>query len=80
MKAPDARVLLTGAYGGIGEATAAALARAGASLLLAGRSPPRLAAPSRMLLAGRNGDPRRMAGRAGDLADPRLFTRHRRSI
>jgi short-subunit dehydrogenase len=43
MKARDARVLLTGAAGGIGHATAESLLRAGASLLLTGRSPEKLA-------------------------------------
>ena len=70
MKAAEARILLTGAYGGIGEASAAALMSAGASLLLAGRSPARLAAQARMLMAGRKGEPRRIEWHAGDLANP----------
>lgn len=49
MKASQARVLLTGASGGIGQATAAALAQAGAPLLLTGRSPARLSAQARAL-------------------------------
>ena len=49
MKAGDARVLLTGAGGGIGQAAALALAAAGAQLLLVGRSPARLAAQLRAL-------------------------------
>lgn len=49
MKAAEARVLLTGAGGGIGQATARALAATGAALLLAGRSPGRLAAQARAL-------------------------------
>lgn len=44
------RVLLTGAGGGIGQATARMLVNAGASVLLAGRSPARLAAQARELL------------------------------
>jgi short-subunit dehydrogenase len=44
MKARDARIVLTGATGGIGAAAAARLAAAGASLLLTGRNPARLAA------------------------------------
>ncbi|MDP9901842.1 SDR family oxidoreductase [Variovorax ginsengisoli] len=49
MKAKDARVLLTGATGGIGQAAAAALVGAGASVMLLGRSPARLAAQARAL-------------------------------
>jgi short-subunit dehydrogenase len=51
MKPTDARVLLTGASGGIGCACALALARAGAALLLSSRSPARLAAQQRELRA-----------------------------
>ncbi|OUM00900.1 SDR family oxidoreductase [Variovorax sp. JS1663] len=74
MRAAEARVLLTGAYGGIGEASAAALMRAGASLLLTGRSPARLAAQARTLMAGRTGDPRRIEWHSGDLANPADMT------
>jgi len=42
MRPTDARVLLTGATGGIGQATARALLQAGAALLLVGRSAERL--------------------------------------
>ena len=42
MKPADARVLLTGATGGIGQATAQALLQAGAAVLLVGRSADRL--------------------------------------
>lgn len=49
MRAKDARVLLTGATGGIGQAAAAALVGAGASVMLLGRSPARLAAQARAL-------------------------------
>lgn len=52
MKARDARVLLTGATGGIGQAAAAALVRAGAAVMLQGRSPARLAAQARALQQG----------------------------
>lgn len=51
MKASDARVLLTGACGGIGQATTAVLTRAGAAVLLAGRSPARLSAQVRAVQA-----------------------------
>ena len=50
MKATDARVLLTGATGGIGQAAATELVNAGASVMLVGRSPARLAAQARALL------------------------------
>jgi short-subunit dehydrogenase len=42
MKAADARVLITGAAGGIGAAAAEALLKAGAAVMLVGRSAPRL--------------------------------------
>lgn len=51
MRPQDARILLTGATGGIGQAGARLLARAGAKLMLAGRSPARLAAQARELQA-----------------------------
>ena len=44
MKAPLSRVVLTGATGGIGQAMAAALLRAGASVMLVGRSAASLSA------------------------------------
>lgn len=49
MKARDARVLVTGASGGIGQASVEALLRAGAAVMLSGRSPERLAALARDL-------------------------------
>lgn len=52
MKLQQARVLLTGATGGIGQTLAAALTGAGAAVLLVGRSPARLTAQVRALLAG----------------------------
>lgn len=52
MKPTHARVLLTGATGGIGQATARALLRAGASLLLVGRSEGALDELSRQLTGG----------------------------
>jgi short-subunit dehydrogenase len=49
MKAAQARVLLTGAGGGIGQAVAVALVKAGAALMLVGRSSERLAAQAAAL-------------------------------
>lgn len=49
MKAPVARILLTGAAGGIGREAAGAFLRAGARLMLTGRSPQSLAALAREL-------------------------------
>ena len=50
MKPSEARVLLTGAGGGIGQAAATLLVKAGASVMLVGRSPARLAAQARALV------------------------------
>ncbi len=50
MKPSEARVLLTGAGGGIGQAAATQLVKAGASVMLVGRSPARLAAQARALV------------------------------
>lgn len=50
MKAPLSRVVLTGATGGIGQAMAAALLRAGASVMLVGRSAASLSAQADRLL------------------------------
>jgi len=50
MKAPLARVVLTGATGGIGQAMASALLQAGASVMLVGRSAPKLSAQADRLL------------------------------
>lgn len=50
MKTAEARVLLTGASGGIGQAAATRLVNAGASVMLVGRSPARLAAQARALV------------------------------
>jgi short-subunit dehydrogenase len=65
MKPVHARVLLTGASGGIGREAAAALVRAGAGVLLAGRHPARLSAHARAL-----GPEPRVTWAAADLADP----------
>ena len=50
MKISDCKVLLTGASGGIGSACAQHLVQAGASVMLTGRSPARLAAQARALV------------------------------
>lgn len=65
MKPADARVLLTGASGGIGREAAVALVRAGAAVLLAGRHPARLSAQARAL-----GHEPRVTWAAADLAEP----------
>jgi len=65
MKAGHARILLTGATGGIGQEAAAAFVRAGAAVLLAGRRPARLATQARAL-----GPEPRVSWAAADLADP----------
>lgn len=67
MKAAEARILLTGAYGGIGEAAAAAFMRAGAALMLSGRSPAKLAAQARTLMQGTSDHPPRIEWRSADL-------------
>lgn len=66
MRLPGARVLLTGATGGIGQAVAAALHERGARLVLTGRRVERLAP-----LAARTG----ARVLAADLADPRQVER-----
>lgn len=69
MKAADARVLLTGATGGIGQAVAAELLARGAAVLLTGRSPGRLAALARRL--GDSAERRaRVHWHPADLDDP----------
>jgi len=59
MKLVDARVLLTGATGGIGKATAAKLVNEGASVMLVGRSREQLSAQTRLLI--KTGAPKREA-------------------
>lgn len=66
MKPRDARVLLTGATGGIGRATAQALVQAGACVMLVGRSPARLSAQVRVLQ--QVGTDTQVAWHAADLA------------
>lgn len=66
MKAGACRVLLTGATGGIGQAAAETLLRAGASVMLTGRSAATLAALAGRLGRGQPVD--RLATQAADLA------------
>lgn len=66
MKAGEARILLTGATGGIGRAAARAFGEAGAALLLSARTGPMLAAAAREL--GRGG--KEPPWVAADLCDP----------
>lgn len=76
MKAGDARVLLTGAAGGIGRAVAARLVRSGASVMLVGRSAARLASLARELAGSIGVDPsdeHRLAWRVADLTDPQAI-------
>ena len=70
MKAAHARVLLTGATGGIGRAVAARLVRANAAVMLVGRSAARLAGQVRELAASFGADPAdesRLAWRVADV-------------
>lgn len=69
MKVADARVLLTGASGGIGQAIATELLARGASVMLSGRSPGKLAALSRQL-GGSGSLAERVQWHAADLDDP----------
>lgn len=68
MKVAQSRILLTGAAGGIGAASASRLARAGAALMLTGRSPARLAEQARMLTREHGVDARQVEWFAADLA------------
>jgi short-subunit dehydrogenase len=69
MKAAAARVLLTGATGGIGRETAAALLLAGAHVMLAARSPDTLRTQAENLAATLDLAPRRVTFAAADLLD-----------
>lgn len=71
MKAGDARVLLTGATGGIGRAAAEALLRKGASLMLVGRSPATLSECARRLTHHLSLEPSRVAWHAADVMQPK---------
>lgn len=70
MKAADGRILLTGATGGIGHAAAATLLKAGASVMLAGRSPATLSAEARALTRDHGLDKGRIGWCAADLSQP----------
>ena len=69
MKAADARVLLTGATGGIGQVMAATLLQAGASVMLVGRSEYRLSALREDLAARLKTPADHIACQAADLLD-----------
>jgi short-subunit dehydrogenase len=66
--AADSRVLLTGANGGIGQAAALGLVQAGASVMLLGRSPARLATQARALMRDGKVPRPRVEWYAADLA------------
>lgn len=70
MKASDARVVLTGASGGIGRAMAQALVRAGAAVMLVGRSQPALTALAGECAGSAAASADRIGVHAADLCDP----------
>lgn len=70
MKAGDARVLLTGASGGIGRAMAHALFGSGAAVMLVGRSLPALTALAHEASGSVQALPDRVGCHAADLCDP----------
>ena len=67
MKASESRVLFTGAGGGIGNAAVTLLVKAGASVMLVGRSPARLAAQARALARDCGVERQRVEWYAADL-------------
>jgi short-subunit dehydrogenase len=69
LKPASARIVLTGATGGIGGQAAAAFVRAGAAVLLVGRSPAKLSALARSLKGAIAGSEGRMAWLVSDLGD-----------
>ena len=71
MKPADARILLTGATGGIGQAAARALRAAGARVMLTARSPEALVAQANALRAGSDVP----TWAAADLCDPQQVQR-----
>lgn len=68
MKASEARILLTGASGGIGQAAAGLLVQKGARLMLVGRSPAVLSAQVRALVREHGVERERVAWSATDLS------------
>lgn len=70
MKVGDARVLLTGASGGIGRAMAHALFHSGAAVMLVGRSMPALTALTHDACGPLEASPDRVRCHAADLCDP----------
>ncbi len=70
MKVGDARVLLTGASGGIGRAMAHALFGSGAAVMLVGRSLPALTALAHEISDSMQALPDRLRCHAADLCDP----------
>jgi short-subunit dehydrogenase len=71
MKAANARVVITGAAGGIGAASAEALLKAGAAVMLVGRSAPRLEDLARELGRVTGARPAQVACRVADLTQPK---------
>ena len=69
MKAAEARVLLTGAGGGIGRAAAQALVRAGASVMLVGRSVAQLTSQASELTGGTHATAERVTWHVADVTD-----------
>lgn len=69
MKAVQARVVLTGATGGLGREAAQNLLQAGASVMLVGRSPARLSKQARELASTIALEPGRVVWHAADLDD-----------
>lgn len=70
MKAAQARILLTGATGGIGQAAAVAFLKAGACIMMTGRSAQRLAEQDRVLRSQVKITQEQLAWRVADLGDP----------
>ncbi len=70
MKAREARVVLTGASGGIGRAMSSTLVDCGAAVMLVGRSMPALAALAREFSAPAQAPFDRVGCHAADLCDP----------
>ena len=70
MNPSAARIVLTGATGGIGREAAAAFVAAGAAVLLVGRSPAQLSAASRSIEASTSGSAGRIAWHVADLGKP----------